>query len=185
MAVAATRMTAAQYRSTPEGPPRTELIAGEVVVNAPKLPHVDAQTEILFALKTWVREAPGRGGAWLPADVPIDDANVFAPDVWWVSEANRPRPAQELLERAPDLIVEVRSRSTWARDRRYKLPRYARAGVLEAWYVDTATRSIEVFRRSSPDVAELDEIVELRPDDTLTSPLLPGFELTVAAAFPR
>lgn len=178
-------MSAEQYLSTPEGPPRTELIAGEVVVNEPKLPHIDAQGEIYFALQTWCRAAPGRGTAWFPADVPIDDANVFAPDVWWMSEANRPAPDQELLDRAPDLIVEVRSRSTWARDRRYKLPRYAQAGVVEAWYVDPAAGTVEVFRRSDPDAPELDANLVLGAGDTLTSPLLPGFTLAVERIFER
>ncbi len=51
MAVATSRMSAAEYLATPEDRPRhTELINGVVVLNEPKLTHARPQKKILVAL---------------------------------------------------------------------------------------------------------------------------------------
>ena len=42
-----------------------------------------------------------------------------------------------------------------------------------------------VFRRSSPKAAEFDVELELEVGESLTSPLLPGFTLDLAALFDR
>ncbi len=184
MAVAVGPMSAAEYLATPESRPRhTELIDGTVVVNEPRMRHARAQTELIYRLRRWIDEGDARGQVSVPTDILVDHHNVFAPDGWWVSEPHRPRPDQPLLEGLPDLVVEIRSPSTWIRDLRVKLPRYEAAGVPEAWYVDTEARMVLVFRRSRTDAATFDVSLELGADQELTSPLLPGFALLVAAIF--
>lgn len=184
MAVAVTRMTAAEYLATPEGRPRhTELIDGTVVVSEPTLPHAMIQTRFVYRLSLWIDAGPARGYVSTPTDVTIDDWNVFAPDLWWVSEAHRPTPGQLYLVGVPDLVIEIRSPSTWTRDRRVKLPRYEAAGVPEAWYVDTVAATVLVYRRSTPDAATFDVTAELRGNDVLSSPLLAGFSLRVGTIF--
>ncbi len=184
MAVAVRPLTAAEYLATPEDRPRfTELINGTVVVHEPTIPHGVAQRRLVVALSNWVDAAPGRGFVALPADITIDDLNVFAPDVWWVGEGRRPAVGDLYLDGVPDLVVEVRSPSTWARDLGVKLPAYEAKGVAEAWYVDTEARTVLVFRRTEPGSPTFDETVELNVDDTLTSPLLPGFALPVRSIF--
>jgi Uma2 family endonuclease len=184
MALAVSPMTAAEYLATPEDRPRhTELINGMVVVSEPKLPHARAQANLLYRLRRWTDTEPGRGYVALPADIPIDDENVFAPDLWWVGEQRRPVPGQLDLDGLPDLVVEIRSPSTWARDLGIKRPAYETVGVLEAWYVDTEARTVLVFRRSTPAGTFFDVNVELGSDDNLTSPLLDGFALRVDSIF--
>jgi len=46
------------------------------------------------------------------------------------------------------------------------------------WLADTASRTRLVYRRSRPD-AGFDVALELGADETLTSPLLPGFAVPV------
>src|SRR5207253_1411744 len=117
MAIAVGRMSAADYLATPESRPRhTELIDGTVVVNEPRLRHQHVQFELLHRIRLWIDGGPGRGYSSLPTDVPIDDANVFAPDGWWVGEHRRPHAGQLDLIGLPELVIEVRSPSTWARN---------------------------------------------------------------------
>lgn len=178
------RMSAAEYLATPECRPRhTELIDGTVVMNEPTLRHTRAQGKLLFVLTAWVHGAPGRGEVGIPTDVRIDDANVVAPDLWWTSDEHRPPPEALSLARVPDLVVEVRSPSTWARDLSVKLPLYEAAGVAEAWYVDTEARTVLVFRRSEPTSPVYDVTLEVDAGDELISPQLPGFATPVAAIF--
>jgi Uma2 family endonuclease len=184
MAVAVGRMSAQEYLATPESRPRhTELIDGTVVVSEPKLPHSRIQGELFYRFRLWIDGGAERGYVSPPADFGVDESNVFAPDLWWVSEGRRPTLDQLDLEGLPDLVVEIRSPSTWARDLGVKLPRYEAAGVPEAWFVDTEARTVLVFRRSQPDAAEFDVALEVGVDHELTSPLLEGFALRVWAIF--
>lgn len=80
--------------------------------------------------------------------------------------------------------AEVRSPSTWRYDIGVKRSRYeSLPEVGELWLVDTPARAVIVCRRSAPDVAAFDVSLELSDTDELTSPLLPGFALRVAAVF--
>ena len=186
MAIAATDMSAADYLATPESwPEHTELIDGTVVVSEPKLPHTRVQGSIYRQLWSWADAAEGRGYVGLPTDVVIDDRNVYAPDVWWVGEHRVPAEDQLDLDGVPDLVVEIRSPSTWGRDLSVKLPAYEAAGVAEAWYVDTVARSVLVFRRSHADAATFDVTTEITGDEELSSPLLPGFPLALGLIFAR
>lgn len=181
-----TRMSAAEYLAIDDDrPERSELIDGEVVVAEPKLPHSHVQTELLVAVVIWIRAGEGRGYVSTPADVPIDEYNIFAPDLWWVAEQRRPAPEQLDLECLPDVVVEIRSPSTWARDLAVKLPAYEAVGVTEAWYVDTEARSVLVFRRSHAASPTFDVRLEVPEAEVLTSPLLPGFAVEVGTLFGR
>lgn len=161
---------------------RTELIHGRVVLNAPALPHQTLVGRIYLALGNWAAAAPGRGRVWLPLDLRIDDWNVLNPDILWVAEQRLPSPGTRRLEIAPDLVIEVRSPSTWARDVGPKQALYERHLVRELWLVDD--RSASVLRLfSSGSGSRFDRAEEVRAPDTLSSELLDGFALDLEALF--
>jgi len=62
------------------------------------------------------------------------------------------------------------------RDREAKLALYSRRGVDEYWIVDWRQHVVEVFRRGDQ---ALMRVATLGDDDSITSPLLPGFDLSV------
>ena len=76
-----------------------------------------------------------------PVDCPIDELNVFQPDVAIYGE---PPPPDEGGTLVPRVVFEVLSPSTAARDRDPKLRRYLAAGVEEVWLLDRKSGSIEV-----------------------------------------
>ena len=160
--------------------PREELIDGRIVLSQPDLPHQTVAGRLHLALGNWMNEAPGRGMVWLPIDIVIDDCNVLVPDLAWVSEEKVPPPATRLLPVSPDLLVEVRSPSTWHRDIGVKRDLYARHGVRELWLVDGMAASVIVCRLGSGGLGILGE---LGPGEALESPLLPGFSLALEALF--
>lgn len=51
--------------------------------------------------------------------------------------------------------------------------------------LDTTADTVLVFRRSRPDAPTFDVALELDREQQLTSPLLPGFVLSLAELFPR
>jgi Uma2 family endonuclease len=180
MTTVAERLTADEYLAR-EDPRRTELIEGVLVVNEPTVLHQRVVGLIYAALLAWTQVEPGRGVASLPLDVRLDDATVLAPDVLWFAQAidlGAPR-----APRMPDLAVEVRSPATWVYDVGPKRELYERHGLRELWLADTASRTLLVYRRSDPQ-GGFDAQAELTAEQTLSSPLLPGFSVAVGELLP-
>ena len=182
-----TLLDANEYLATGDERARfTELINGEVhVMNTPNLRHQRIAAELQFLLTLWCKEKPGRGEVPLSVDMKLDTGNVYAPDVFWISEANRPHRDASHLVGPPDLAVEIRSPSTWRFDVGVKRKTYERAGLPELWLIDTAADTILVYRRSSPEETSFDISLEVERSEKLTSPLLPGFVLDVGSLFNR
>ncbi len=181
----AQRMTADEFLARPfeEGQRWEELIDGEVVVSQPTARHNEVQGELFFALKSWIKGGAGRGQAFIPLDVKLDDLNVFAPDISWYQASNPVAASAQPPYPLPDLAVEVRSPSTWRYDAGAKKATYERHGLPELWLVDTPAEQVLVFRRSQGGVRGFDVALELGRGDTIGSPLLPGFALDVGALF--
>ena len=177
------RLTADEFLARDDWPRGTQLVEGEVVVNQPALPHQLLVGRCFARLLAWTEAAPGRGLACLSVDVRVTPANVYGPDVWWVSEERRPPSGQLALVGVPDLVVEVRSPSTWRFDIGVKRLRYEEAGVAELWLVDTSAASVLVYRRSVPEAPGFDVALELEVGDRLASPLLDGFALDLEPFF--
>ena len=160
---------------------RYEIIDGELYVStAPHWGHQRASSMLTVALVTW-SEATGLGEAMpTPGLVLPGDQNVI-PDLVWISKARLSDGLDDAghLTVAPELVVEVLSpgSSNEFRDRAVKLDLYSRLGVHEYWIVDWRARLIEVYRRLG---AGLRRVATLTGDDTLTSPLLPGFACPIA-----
>ncbi len=81
---------------------------------------------------------------------------------------------------APDLVIEILSRSTADRDLGYKRDLYGRHGVLEYWSVDPMAETVTVHRQGdgSLEVAET-----LGSGDTLRTGLLNGLQLKLDDVF--
>ena len=185
MALTSTRLTAEKYFALPPTEQRTQLINGEVVVTEASLRHQRISLEIVRLLTNWLAAHPGQGEAGLPVDVHLDDANVYAPDVWWVPEQDRPARDATRIVGPPALAVEVRSPSTWRYDLGTKKRVYERLGLAELWLVDTESDSVLVYRRSSREAPGFDVELELGAGESLTTPLLPGLALDLASLFAR
>jgi Uma2 family endonuclease len=180
--VTRTRITADDYLAMEElEGRRTNLIDGEVVMSEPTPWHQRAVWAIVMALGAWEKGGADRGFACLPLDIKLDEFNVYAPDVLWYAKERAPALTAPRPHAPPDLVVEVRSPSTWRHDIGRKKSGYEAAGVHEIWLVDFT--SVLAFRRSDPKRADFDVTLELTPEETLTSPLLQGFDLPLAGLF--
>ncbi|MGI8902663.1 MAG: Uma2 family endonuclease [Solirubrobacteraceae bacterium] len=177
------RMTAQAYFATDERH-FTQLIDGEVIVTEATGRHQLLAKRILFAFCTWTRAAPGRGEAFIPINVRMDEHNVFGPDISYLSESELPSAADWLyIDRPPSITVEVRSPSTWRYDIGTKKANYERQGCPELWLVDGEADTVLVFRRSARGAPAFDVALELSRREELSSPQLPGFSLALEALF--
>jgi Uma2 family endonuclease len=183
----ATLLSADAYLATGDSRPRwTELIHGEVrIMNSPTLRHARVVAALQFALRSWTKGGSARGEAPGTLDIRIDDSTVVAPDVLWFAAGRLADDDAVFVSFVADLVVEVRSPSTWRYDITTKFAIYEQAGVPELWMVDTAANTVLVYRRSAPHVPAFDIALELAAGEELTSPMLPGFSLAIAALFER
>ncbi|MDC3426058.1 Uma2 family endonuclease [Aquibacillus sp. 3ASR75-11] len=93
------------------------------------------------------------------------------PDIVIVCDKNKIN--KNRIAGAPDLIVEILSKSTAKTDRMIKFNRYQRAGVKEYWIVDPAHETIDVYILESEfykhdGTYANDEVIEVNIFDDLT-----------------
>jgi Uma2 family endonuclease len=141
------RFNATDIWDAPEDGNRYEVIDGELFVTpAPDWLHQSAVSALHGYI--WQYVQPRRLG-WVrtaPIAVVLDEETGIEPDIVYVSQERSRIISARGIEGAPDLVVEVLSPSTKARDRGLKMRRYAAAGVPHYWIVDPSTRSLEAYR---------------------------------------
>ena len=124
---------------------RVELIEGEIVEMTPIGPVHASVVARLTALL--VPRLGGRAILWPQNPLVLEgQTSEFQPDLILLRpkadfyRSGNPGPADALL------VVEVMD-SSRLRDRRVKLPIYARAGAAEVWLVDVNAEEVELYRR--------------------------------------
>src|SRR5712692_1862389 len=134
------------YAALPENGQRYEIVNGVLIMApAPSPDHQDITGEIFSYLRTHIKLA-GLGRVFTsPIDVDLGTKNVYQPDVVVVLNEHLDRVQEKKIVGAPDLVVEVASKSTAAYDRLTKHDAYARAGIAEYWMVKPASRTVEVM----------------------------------------
>ncbi len=83
---------------------------------------------------------------------------------------------------APELVVEIASKSTRKRDETIKRHLYERAGVTEYWVVDPEIDAVRIDRRGPSAYARAIELSR-EAGDVLTTQLLPGLDLPLGDIF--
>ncbi len=126
-----------------------EVVDGELRLSPrPRSIHARAASRLGAALDgPFDRGLSGPGG-WILLDEPeLQLPDIVVPDIGGWRRSRMPEmPDEPYFTLAPDWICEVLSPSTEDFDRTDKLPVYAKAGVIHAWLVDPAIRTLEVFR---------------------------------------
>ena len=132
----------------PEDGNRYEAIEGALYMTpAPSVRHQLISLRLERALERLLVD-PGHGmilHAPVGVRFPVTGERV-QPDILFVSNERRGIVAPDELKGAPDLVVEILSPSTAARDRDLKGRLYERQSVAEYWIVDPVGEAVEVWR---------------------------------------
>jgi Uma2 family endonuclease len=158
---------------------RVELIDGEIVqmaaIGLRHMASVDETTHRLVRL------------------LPTDDLRVSVQNPIRLGRRDEPQPDLMVYRKRADrvgarltpadvlLIIEV-SDSTRAYDRTIKLPRYAAAGIPEAWLIDLVEDRVE--RHTKPSAEGYRRVDIVLRGETLVSAVLPALALPVDAIIP-
>jgi len=180
-----TRFTYEDFLLFPDDGKRHEIIDGEhYVTPAPNLRHQDLAGRLYIAIGNYLAHHPGTGRVFVaPLDVVFSLYDVVEPDLLFVAGDQLAILTPQNVQGAPALVVEVLSKGTRKRDEQIKRRLFERGGVREYWLVDPELDLVKVHRREEggplPRVAEL----TAENHEVLTTPLLPGFSLPLAAFF--
>jgi Uma2 family endonuclease len=171
-----TGLTWQEFLDLPEEYRHASLIDGELYVTRPAFGHQVVVARLLYYLTAWIEGGPARGVAAPEPAVRITDDRGYMPDVaWWCEDKYAPTDGTPAVDGPPDIVAEVLSPSTQRIDAIRKRNDYPTVGVSELWLVDPHTPSAQVIRFG----ATQETVLELDAGDVLTSPLLPGFSVTL------
>ncbi|WP_295581983.1 Uma2 family endonuclease [uncultured Lamprocystis sp.] len=174
----ADRFTWTDYRSWPDDE-RWELIDGlaYAMSAAPSIKHQDVVGRLFSRMEQQLRGRPCRPLV-APTDVKLSESDVVQPDILVVCNPCKITPSH--IEGAPDLIVEVLSPGTSAKDLRDKKALYERAGVREYLVVDPLEQYAIRFLLGADGY---DKGAVFAADETLSLTLLEGVEIPLWEVF--
>ena len=135
--------TAEDYYAMPDDQ-RCELIDGVLYdMASPDFNHQTIVEYVGLALKEYVKKNGGNCLVRMTAQdtkVSSDDITIVQPDIFVLCD--RTKIKKQWIFGAPDMIVEVLSKSTQKKDCTIKLNKYLFSGVKEYWIIDPVTEKI-------------------------------------------
>ncbi len=178
------KLTYDDFLLFPDDGQRHELIDGEhYVTPSPILWHQELSLRLTLALSRYREAHPGGRLFYAPLDCIFTQFDVVEPDLLFITDDQLHILGDKYVHGAPSLVVEILSPGTKRVDERIKRDLYDRVGVREYWIVDPLSRALVIHRRAAdgtfPQTARLDP----ENGDTLTTPLLPDFTLSMDELF--
>jgi Uma2 family endonuclease len=171
-------VTVAEYEAMPEDGHQYQLIHGQLIMSpGASWNHQGIELEIAGELRSYLKKNRLGKVRITPLDVFLGP-HVLQPDILYVSNENSARVSRKGVTGAPDLVAEILSPSTARQDLKIKRDIYEVFGVRECWFIDPVQNTFQVLRLVD---GEFHEAAVLKEGDFLTTPLLPGFSLDVAA----
>jgi Uma2 family endonuclease len=158
-----------------------EWIAGEVVLFMPPNDRHQALVSLLDTLLTLFVRVNGLGIVRVsPYQMrATPDGSAREPDLLFVAQAHLDRVTPNRLVGPADLVIEIISDESVARDRVEKFYEYQAVGILEYWLIDPRLGKERI------DIYRLDDQGKYQPilpdaNGRYTTPLLPGFSFDPA-----
>lgn len=170
-------LTLDEYAALPEDDGCRDELSRGLLVREPRPAYRHTVVVHRIQRLLMAEEALGRGCAYTDIGFLLsrDPPTVRGPDVAFVLAPHLPAELPGTwLEQAPDLAVEVLSRSNRRAGIAAKVRDYLDAGTPLIWVVDPSRRTVEVWR--GPGSHEL--LVET--DELSGEPVLPEFRVSVA-----
>jgi Uma2 family endonuclease len=162
---------------TPDDGNRYEVIDGELYVSPPpKWMHQRGLNKLNVRVANWVWGHDLGEVVAAPTGVVLSADTGVEPDLLYISRDRLDIISERGVEGAPDLVVEVLSPSTAARDRGVKMRRYAAAGIPHYWLLDPRSRVLEPYRLT-PQGYEL--LGRFGPGTVFRPELFPGLEIVI------
>ncbi|MEG4232061.1 Uma2 family endonuclease [Microcoleus sp. Pol11C3] len=158
---------------------QVELESGKIIIVGPSdIVSSEIGIRLSAFLFVWVnprrlgRVFDSAGGFILP------DANLTAPDVYFVRAARLRQSPRYFGELVPDLVVEIKSQSDRIKPLEKKIKNFIELGAQVGILIDPDEETVTVYRQEG-------EPLVLGNEDILTvAELFPGWELPISQLWP-
>ncbi len=139
------KYTYEDYSKLPEGAPY-QLINGELVMSpSPTYYHQKISSNIFNLLSRFIEKEELGILLYAPFDVTFNQHETFQPDIIFISFGRKEIIKENMIEGAPDLLIEILSENNAYYDLKHKKNIYEKYGVKEYWIVDPMDKSVEVY----------------------------------------
>jgi Uma2 family endonuclease len=177
------RLTRDEYRAFVQRPENIgrvfEFIDGEIIEKMSGGLPSNLAAELIIFIGIYLRQHPIGFITGADGEYDLPDGNTLIPDVGFISKARKAALDADAIPFAPDLAVEIQSKSDRKRDLRKKAEQYIDNGARLVWLV-WLDKTVEVYT----DDLTIEPLL-LRVGDTLDGgAVLPGFALPLAELFP-
>jgi Uma2 family endonuclease len=178
MNLTTTQLTYHDYLLLPDDGRRYEIIEGDLCMTpAPVTRHQIIVGRLLHILLSYLETLPVGTVLTAPCDVVLSNTDIVQPDVLYVQNNSKAQVTEQNVQGPPDMVVEVLSPGTAARDRDLKRKRYEYFGVQEYWLVDPDLNTFEILALHTGQYTQV--CFATRPA-TCTSALLPDLTLDLS-----
>ena len=174
---AVTKLTYHDFLLLPDDGKRYEILDGDLCVTpSPVTRHQLIVGRFLHHLMTYLETHPVGTVFTAPYDVVLSEIDIVEPDLLLVLHAGRAVVTEKNVQGPPDMILEVLSPGTAARDRNLKRKRYERFGVQEYWLIDPDDNTLEMLAMQDERYVQVCRAA--RPAECVSA-LLPGLVLNL------
>jgi Uma2 family endonuclease len=175
------RLTYEDYVLFPDDGKRHEIIDGEhYVTAAPFVRHQRIVVYLTVSLGGFLRQNPLGELLVAPTDILLSPHDIVQPDLLFISNERSRITGEANVQGAPDLVIEILSKSTRRLDQVVKRGAYERWDVREYWMFDPFRKGADIWERTA---GGLLRSLSAAAGDVLTTPLLPGLEIPLAEVF--
>jgi Uma2 family endonuclease len=173
-------MTYTEFLESFDESTHAEWANGEAIVfMPPTIRHQDLVTFLLALLATFVKAFDLGKVLTAPCEMRLETTGTSRePDILFVAKANRGRISDKRIDGPADLVIEIISNESVARDRGDKFYEYQANGVREYWIIDPRPDKgradfwvLEEDGRYRP--------IPIEPDGIYHSTVLPNFKLDI------
>lgn len=159
---------------------KAEFIEGEVIMHSPVIKKHNVITKLLLKLMDTYVEIHDLGFVGVEKIMTRFTRNDYEPDLcFFKKEKSDLFKDEQTIFPVPDMVVEILSRATEARDRGVKFLDYAQHGVTEYWIIDTQLEEVEQY------ILDEDEFLlkgKYRKGN-IESTTITGFKIPIKAIF--
>lgn len=175
MNLTTSKLTYHDYMLLPDDGKRYEIIEGDLCMTpAPVTRHQIIVGRLLHVLLSYLETHPLGTVLTAPCDVVLSNTDIVQPDVLYVQNNSKAQVTEQNIQGPPDMVIEVLSPGTAARDHDLKRKRYEYFGVKEYWLVDPDLNTFEILALHTGRYTQV--CFATRPA-TCTSALLPDLTL--------
>lgn len=159
---------------------KSEFILGEIVIHSPvKKEHNDVLLNLVTLLNTYVKRN-NLGYVGIVKVLISLGRNDYEPDLcFFDNEKSKNFKNDQSIFPAPNLVVEILSKSTKNNDYGIKFDDYLAHNVTEYWIIDPIKKVIELYRINKNEY----ELILKSGTGTLKSEVVTGFEINIEAIF--